>query len=133
MLVECAEMFFSFWEEAYLKIFDGKTLLIPAIHPDTDMATFPILGTVLSHGFMVCGYLPVRIAFPVLAAALCGPAVNIPDMIVIESFIISLLTRTQFFVMQLSKSHFLIKPNKYIKLIGLFRSAFSIQHKRASA
>ena len=58
------------WEEAYLKKFDGESLLVPAIHPNTDMASFPILGTVLAHGFMVCGYLPVRIAFPVLAAAL---------------------------------------------------------------
>ena len=43
-------MFYFFWEEAYLKIFDGKNLLIPAIHPDTDMATLPILSTVHSHG-----------------------------------------------------------------------------------
>ena len=88
----CRDMFSSFWEEAYLKNFDGESLLIPAIHPNTDMATFPILGTVLSHGFMVCGYLPVRIAFPVLAAALCGPAVHIPDLIIIESFIDYLTT-----------------------------------------
>ena len=68
------------------------SLLIPAMHPNTDMATFPILGTVPSHGFMVCGYLPVRIAFPVLAAALCGPAIYIPDMIIVESFIDYLTT-----------------------------------------
>lgn len=88
----CRDMFSSFWEEAYLKNFDGESLLIPAVHPNTDMATFPILGTVLSHGFMVCGYLPVRIAFPVIAATLCGPSVKIPDAIILESFIDYLTT-----------------------------------------
>ena len=80
-------MFSSFWEEAYLKNFDGESLLVPAVHPNTDIATFPILGTVLSHGFMACGYLPVRIAFPVIAATLCSPSVKIPDAIIFESFI----------------------------------------------
>ena len=82
----CRDMFSAFWEEAYIKNFDGETLLVPAIHPNTDMAIFPILGTILSHGFMVCGYLPVRIAFPVIAAALCGPGVKIPDEILLDSF-----------------------------------------------
>lgn len=88
----CRDLFSAFWEEAYLKNFDGETLIVPAIHPNTDMASFPILGTVLAHGFMVCGYLPVRVAFPVLAAALCGPSVHIPDAIIIESFIDHLTT-----------------------------------------
>ena len=88
----CRDLFSAFWEEAYLKSFDGETLLVPAIHPNTDMASFPVLGTILSHGFMVCGYLPVRVAFPVLAAALCGPSVHIPDAIIMESFIDYLAT-----------------------------------------
>ena len=50
------------------------------------MAIFLILGTILSLGFMVCSYLPVRIAFPVLAATLCGPIVKIPDAILLDSF-----------------------------------------------
>lgn len=61
------------------------------------MASFPILGTVLSHGFMVCGCLPVRVAFPVLAAALCGPSVHISDA-VIESFIDYLITHESSFL-----------------------------------
>ena len=106
----CRDMFSSLWKQAYINNFDGESLLIPAIHSDTDMATFPVLGTVLSHGFMVCGYLPVRIAFCVLATVLCYPGVHIPDEIVIPLLIISYLTRTLFFAALLSKSPFLAKP-----------------------
>ena len=35
---------------------------------------------------MVCGFLPVRIAFPVLATVLGGPSVKIPDAILLDSF-----------------------------------------------
>ena len=94
----CRDLFSSFWEEAYLKVFDDETLLVPAINPNTDMASFPILGTVLSHGFMVCGYLPVRVAFPVLAAVLRGPSVHISGAIIIESFIDYLTTHESLFL-----------------------------------
>ena len=80
-------MFSAFWGKAYLKNFDGESLLVPAIHPNTNIAIFPTLGTILSRGFMVCGYLPVRIAFPVLAAAICGPGVQSSDAILLESFV----------------------------------------------
>ena len=66
------DIFSAFWDKAYLKHFDGETLLVPAVHPNTELTTFPVLGTVLFHGFMVSGFLPVRIAFPVLALVLCG-------------------------------------------------------------
>ena len=85
------------------------SLLILAIQPNTDIATFPSLGTVLSHVFMVCGYLPVRIAFPVLVAALCSPAVHIPDMIIIESFI-DYLTTHESSILRYAIGHFLAKP-----------------------
>lgn len=44
-------------------------------------------GTILAHGFMVCGFLPVRIAFPVFVAILLGPDAEIPEAILLESFI----------------------------------------------
>ena len=86
------DMFSSFWEEACMKHFDGEQLLVPAIHPNTDMASFPILGTILSQGFMVSGFLPVRIAFPVVATALLGPGIKIPDKVLVESLIDYLTT-----------------------------------------
>ena len=53
----------GFWEEAVKKTFDGYRLLVPVIYPEIDMQVFPILGRVLSHGFLACNYLPVVIAF----------------------------------------------------------------------
>ena len=41
----------------------------------------------MSHGYLACGILPVRLAFPVLAMSLLGPSVEIPDEILMESFV----------------------------------------------
>lgn len=78
------------WEEAYLKFFDGSSLLTPALHATIDMTRLPLLGNILSHGFLVCGYLPVRVAFPSLAAILLGPMTQIPLPILVETFAESL-------------------------------------------
>lgn len=51
------------------------------------MDALPILGKILSHGFMMCGFLPVKVTFPVLAVFFCGLDVSIPDNIMIESFV----------------------------------------------
>ena len=83
----CRDMFSAFWEAAYLTEFDGSNLLVPAVHPGTDMAKLPALGAILSHGFLSCGFLPVRLAFPVIATVLLGPLVSLPDAIIMESFI----------------------------------------------
>jgi len=69
----------AFWEIAYVKHFDGERLLVPAVNSTTDLTILPLLGAILCHGYMVCGYLPIRIAFPVIAAVLCGPNVEITD------------------------------------------------------
>ena len=74
------DMFSAFWKEAYVLHFDGETLLVPAVHPNSDVSTFPVLGTIIAHGFMVC---PIRIAFPVLAMILCGTDVVVPDNILL--------------------------------------------------
>ena len=83
------DMFSSFWEEVYVKHFDGETLLVPAMHPNTQITTFPISGTIISHGFLASGFLPVRIAFPVIAAVLHGLDIvdMISDAILLESFV----------------------------------------------
>lgn len=64
----CRDLFSAYWEEAYLKHFDGESLLIPLMQPCnmTDMDALPILGKILSHGFMTCGFLPVKVIFRVL-------------------------------------------------------------------
>ena len=84
------DMLSGFWEEAYRHQFDGSALLVPVVHAQTDMSVFSTLGRILSHGYLLEGFLPVRIAFPTLAAMLLGPNVQLPDDIVTQSFADSL-------------------------------------------
>ena len=37
------EMFSAFWEQAYLQLFEGATILTPLIYPQTDTTVFPVL------------------------------------------------------------------------------------------
>lgn len=83
----CRDMFSCFWEAAYLKHFDGERLLVPIARPGERKDSLSTLGAIISHGFLVCGVLPARVAFPVLASVLCGPNITIPDNINLESFI----------------------------------------------
>ena len=96
----CRNLFSAFWEDNYVKIFDGEKLLMPAVHPNPDMAVLRLHGTILSHGFMVCGFLPIRIAFPVLAPIFFGPEVEVPDSIILDSFIDYLATYESSFISQ---------------------------------
>lgn len=79
------DMFSAFWVDAYVRAFDGCNSLIPQAHPHIDIGIFRVLGTILSHGFLATGMLPVRIAFPVIAAVVLGPLVDIPDSTYISS------------------------------------------------
>ena len=84
------EMFSSFYEKVYLHLFDGCALLYPAMHAGVDLTAFSVIGTALSHAYIIAGILPVRIAFPCLAVALLGPATVIPDTLLYSSFLSSL-------------------------------------------
>ncbi len=83
-------MLAGFWEEVYRQCFDGSTLLTPVLHAQTDLSVFPILGRLLSHGYLLEGFIPLRICLPSLAAMLFGPAIEIPDEILVHSFADSL-------------------------------------------
>ena len=87
----CRDMYSCFWEQAYIKHFDEDRLLIPAVHANSQISVFPVLGTILVHGFFACNFLPVRLAFPIIAAVLRGTDVYIPDHILLESLIDFLL------------------------------------------
>lgn len=80
------DMFSGYWEEAYSKLFDGSAVLIPMIHPHMDMTDFMILGRILSHGYLVSGHLPVRIALPTLINMVLGPT-KIPAQILLNAFL----------------------------------------------
>ncbi len=72
---------------AYIKDFDGGSTYIPSVHPHADMSHYRVLGSILAHGFMSCGLLPNRLAFPVVACTLLGCDVVIQDAILIDSFV----------------------------------------------
>ena len=72
-----ADFFQFFWEETYQKLFEGASLVIPLLHPHSDMGLFNTLGNIISHGYLSSGYLPVRIALPSLIKILLGSAVSI--------------------------------------------------------
>lgn len=80
-------MFSEFWDAVYGKLFEGATTLTPMIHPQLDFSVHPILGRILSHGLLIVGILPIRVALPSLISMLLGPYALIPTHIIINSFI----------------------------------------------
>ena len=56
------------------------------VQPGIDITNFSILGKIISHGYLVCGFLPVRIALPSLISMLLGPSVTIPSSLIIDFF-----------------------------------------------
>ena len=60
---------------------------MPAIIPNTNMSTLPLLGKILAHGYIVVNYLPIHVAFLVLSTVLCSPAEEITDSVLVQSFI----------------------------------------------
>lgn len=82
----CRDMLAAFWEVAYEHLFDGSTLLTPAMHAGVDFSVFPLLGRIMSHGYIVGGYLPVRIAFPCLSTMLLSDTQDIQDYMLLDAF-----------------------------------------------
>jgi len=80
------DLFSGFWQEATRKVLDGCNLLVPMITPEMNTQVFPVMGRLLSHGFLACSYLPVVIAFPTLVSTLIGPAAVVPDSVLLEAF-----------------------------------------------
>lgn len=77
------DMFSGFWCEVYSSYFDGGSVLIPAVRSGIEMSVYPVLGTIISHGFLSCGHLPIKLAFPVF---LFGPTISITETMMIDSF-----------------------------------------------
>ena len=79
------------------QFFEGATLVIPMVHPHMDTSIYPVLGRVLSHGYLVAGHLPVRSALPTLINMLLGPK-PVSSTILLEAFLdyISTTERTIF-------------------------------------
>ena len=59
---------------------------MPAVHPHVQVELFSHLGAIFSHGFMSCGFMPVRLGFPTVASLVLGTSVGIPELMLITSF-----------------------------------------------
>ena len=83
------DMFSAFYEKVYGELFDGPSLLVPIDFPIFSTSPLPILGTIISHAYLIAGILPVDISFPSLCAMLRCPN-SIPEDVLIQSFVDSL-------------------------------------------
>ena len=83
------DMFSAFFEEAYRNLYEGASLVTPAIHPGMDLSSLPVFGSIISHAYLVSGTLPIRIAFPCLTAMLLSEC-QLPDEVLVNNFIDSL-------------------------------------------
>lgn len=81
------DMFSGFWDVIFKAFFDGAGSLIPATHPNVDMSILPVIGRIMSHGYITCGFLPVHISFPIIATVLLGLTVQIDEKILRKSYI----------------------------------------------
>jgi len=84
----CRDMFSAFWEAACNEeLFSGSNHIIPAVHPQVEMSKFGIMGTILSHGYLTCGFLPSRLPLPLVILALLGPNTSVDDGILLKAFL----------------------------------------------
>lgn len=82
------DMFSSFFDAVYLKLFDGATLLYPAMHSSIDIEDFRMMGLIFSHAYLACGMLPDWVAFPCLASVFLNQSVS--DLVMLEAYSTSL-------------------------------------------
>ena len=67
-------------------LFDGSTPLTPIVHLSVDLSSLPQMSSVLSYCYLVCVYLPIRMAFTSLACTLSGPLEEISQEIKVQVF-----------------------------------------------
>ena len=81
------DMLSGFWEQAYMKLFDGSRLQTPSIEPHSSSTDLRVVGRILSHGYLCIGFLPTRVALPALVGMLLGPGVEVGGKVYLEAFL----------------------------------------------
>jgi len=76
----------------YKCLFNGEELLLPVLCPGINSKYLLLFERILSHGYLIVGFLPIRITFPYLAVALLGTGHTVPDNLVCDYFLQSLST-----------------------------------------
>ena len=79
------EMFTLFWDSWYTKCFEGGSVLAPILHAQVDYNSLVTIGRIMSHSYLACGILPIKINLPTLITIFIGVS-NIPDDILLEAF-----------------------------------------------
>lgn len=62
-------------------------MLLPAVLPHIDTSVWPVMGTIISHSYLVSRILPIRIAFPCLSVILLPSKGQLPNNVLVESFV----------------------------------------------
>ncbi len=83
------DMFSAFWDKCYSTMFDGSALLVPMLCPQTVYiaSSLSLVGSIVSHAYLLTRFLSVRIALPCIIGILCGPATTIPESVVCDAFL----------------------------------------------
>ena len=78
-------MFTLFWDSWYTKCFEGGSVLAPILRAQVDYNSLVTIGCIMSHSYLACGILPIKINLPTLITIFIGVS-NIPDDILLEAF-----------------------------------------------
>lgn len=66
------EVYFTFWERAFEKFFEGKSTFVPRIGPDIQDNHYQAIGRVVSHCYLLTGIFPTAISKVFATALLVG-------------------------------------------------------------
>ncbi len=64
------ELFPAFWQSAEQRVFEGHVEKIPLVTPET-ADLFLLMGTILSHGYVLTGYFPLYFAKTLTSELMC--------------------------------------------------------------
>lgn len=50
------DLFSAFYDEVYRNFFEGSSFVTPAVHPGINMDNAAVIGTIISHSYLVTAY-----------------------------------------------------------------------------
>lgn len=115
------DVFSCFWGEAYSSMFDGEVFKVPFV-PTSKIAEaqaiFCKLGRIFSHGYLLTGKIPIRIAQASLLSMLFGME-HVSDEVLLDSFL-SYVTPWEKKMLECRIKGNQLPPNQQDEMLGLF-------------
>lgn len=114
------DVFSCFWNEAY-SVFDGDVLKVPFVPASKiaeSQAIFCKLGRIFSHGYILTGRIPIRIAQASLLSMLFGVE-HVSDEVLLDSFL-SYVTPWEKQLLDCRMKGKPLPPNQEEDMFGLF-------------